>query len=317
MKGQTRSMDRLPAGGSKRAKSMVLLAVGALMLLALACDLGTAATDGGTLTVEALDAQASTLAAQAQQLTAQAALQPTSAPPIVAPPTEATQPSESPYVEGSLVRAPYDPAAGFGEPDWYESFDGTSGLFATRSGGAANSWYGNGRYNITFVTRGMWTWYFGDPSAVDFYGEVLVFNGEQCVERDSAGLLFHGVQSVDTGLLFGVTCGGEYYFGLSGGPGPEGVVVTWAGGDGSEFSGDLVTEPSEYIDAGPGALNRLGIMTDGPQYSFYINGHLIDEYISPWTGLWFDKGHFALFLGTGQRSNASASFDEFRAWKNP
>jgi hypothetical protein len=306
-----------PAASYARANSPLLFAMGMLLMLALACSTGgTPTPDSAALTGAALDAEATALSAQFQQLTEQAAA-PTEGQPVAAP-TEAPPPTESPYIEGSMVRATYDPAAGLGEPDIYEDFEGSSGHFATLSGFAASSWYGNGRYNITFITRGMWTWYFSDISAVDFYADVLVFNGAQCIAEDSAGLLFRSHQAGDFALLFGLTCDGGYYLGASGGPGPEGGVCTWTGTP--NLIGPCpkeVSEPSDLIDAGPGAVNRLGIMAQGTRFSFYINGHQVDEYANPWTGMFFDEGFFGLFLGAAQKDDASASFDDFSFWKNP
>jgi hypothetical protein len=314
MKRMVRTQESLARACSRRAGAPIILAIAALVMLALACGTASPQTDTA-MTAEALNAQATDLAAQFQQLTAQAAAPPTESQPVVPSPTEA--PTESPYMEGSMVRAPYDPAAEMGEPDVYEDFDGSSGIFATLSGGAASSWYGNGRYHITFVTRGMWTWYFGDPSAADFYADVLVFNGEQCVAGDSAGLLFHGYQMPDAVLLFGVTCDGRYYLGFSGGPGPEGIVCTWTGTPNPMGPCPKeVSEQSELIDAGPGAVNRLGILTQGGSFTFYVNGHQIDQYNSPFSP-YFLEGLFGLFLGTGQKNDASASFDDFSLWRNP
>jgi hypothetical protein len=308
MKKPTRRSGCIPATGRGRMHRPLLIVVGTLILLAPACSTGTPTPDFAALTGAALDAQATALGAQFQQLTEQAAAAPTEAPP----------PTESPYLEGSMVRASYDPAAGMGEPDLYEDFEGSSGHFATLSGFAANSWYGDGRYNITFTTRGMWTWYFGNISAVDFYADVLVFNGEQCVADDSAGLIFRAEQAYDMVFMFAVTCDGRYYLGASGMAGPEGIVCTWT--DTLGMPGpcpDDVSEPSDLIGAGPGAVNRLGIMAQGTRFSFYINGHQVDECSNPWTGLWFDEGLFGLFLGTGQANDSSVSFDDFSLWKSP
>jgi hypothetical protein len=230
--------------------------------------------------------------------------------------------TESPYAEGSMERASYDPAAGWGPPDVHEDFEGTSGLFADTPGGAANSFYDAGRYHITFTSRGWWTWYFGDAGLTSsFYADVVIINGDQCVDRDSAGMLLRGHLGADFGFLFGVTCQGGYYIGVSAGPGAAGPVCMLLGSELSSImdadcSGLPLHKESEYIQAGPGAVNRLGVRGDGSYYELYVNGHRVDSLqdniYSAWT-----SGYPALFLGTGQKDLSEVSFDDFSLWRNP
>jgi hypothetical protein len=220
-----------------------------------------------------------------------------------------------------MVRAPYDPAANWGSPDAQDDFEGSSGLFAERSGSTYSSWYGEGLFNITFTSRGWWTWFFGDvslPSA--FYADVVVTNGDQCVDRDSAGMLVRGLQSADFGFLFGVTCKGGYYIGVSSGPGASGPVCMFLGSSFSsgadlDCSGLPMHNMSDYVQAGPGAVNRIGVWGNGTHYEMYVNGHRVgslQDNITTWM-----SGYPALFLGAGQRDNSAVSFDDFSLWRNP
>jgi hypothetical protein len=265
-------------------------------------------------------------------------------PPPGEPPAEATEPpappeateppapppveTVSPYAEGSMVRASYDPAAGWGPPDVHEDFEGTSGLFTAVSGGAANSYYDDGAFHITFTTRGWWTWYFGDVGLrPSFYTDVVITNGDHCVDRDSAGLLLRGDQTADSGLLFGVTCKGGYYIGVSSGPGAGGPICMFNASAWNSLAGDFdcsglpLHNMSEHIQAGPGAVNRIGVLGNGTSYEMYVNGRLVgrlQDNVTPivlppgWIG-----GHPALFLGAGQQDNSEVSFDDFSLWRNP
>ena len=77
-------------------------------------------------------------------------------------------------MEGSVVRADYDPAAGFGEPDVFEDFEGTDGLFSTFSG-IYNSHYGGGVFNISYARKGWWGWNIGDVGLIpDFSRSALI-----------------------------------------------------------------------------------------------------------------------------------------------
>lgn len=222
---------------------------------------------------------------------------------------------------GSEDRASRDPADDFGTPDVYDDFSGTNPEFELDNpGGVARGWYENGQFNIVYPARGWWTWYSGGSAAADFYVDVVVYNGDQCADRDAAGLLYRYVQSYDAGLLFGVTCEGGYFSGIHGALGAmDGICwFTNSTPDGPEDLDcstlwDLPT--SNRINDGPGASNRLGVRAVGPQITLYINGHEVDSFtISPVVSQY---GEFALYLGSTQEDNASASFDDFSMWRNP
>lgn len=237
-------------------------------------------------------------------------------------PTGTPTATESPWVEGSVVRAPYDPAAGLGPPDVHDDFSGTNPEFELDNvSGVAHGWYQNGRFNITFPTRGWWTWYSGSTELINFYVDVVVYNGDQCVDRDAGGLVYRFFKNLDRGFLFGVTCGGGYFNGYTTWPGATGPVCLFLNSSPSDPSDldctGLWTHPtSEFIDPGPGAANRIGVRALGTTITLYINGHQVDSL----TGLFpmfIEGGSFALYLGAGQADNASVSFDDFSIWFNP
>jgi hypothetical protein len=302
------------------ATRRVLLAWICLLLAFLACTPITIISEDDLLKTEVAESLQETVRAGGELPTAT-----TEAPPIEPSPTitQTLTPTltltptatESPWIEGSVERAPYDPAAGLGSADVHDDFSGTNPEFELdNTSGVARGWYQNGRYNITFPTRGWWTWYKGATALTNFYVDVVVYNGDQCVDRDAGGLLYRYYQAIDFGLLFGVTCGGGYFLGVTGGPGPTGVVCYY---DAStvDCSGLWEHPTSEYIDVGPGAANRIGVKGLGQQITLYINGHQVDSMILP-SGYVF-AGNFALYLGAGQRDNASVSFDDLSVWFNP
>jgi len=294
-------------GASRHRKGMTRLAV----VLALTSILLMGATCGApTPSAETTTEPAEPPAGQPPAEETQPPAPPEATEPPAPPPVE----TESPYAEGSMVRAAYDPAANWASPDVHEDFEGTSGLFADVAIGAATSFYDSGAFHITLTSRGWWTWYKGSTALTNFYVDIVVYNGDQCVDRDAGGLLYRYYQIVDFGLLFGVTCGGGYFLGVTGGPGPLGEVCYY---DTSiiDCSGMWDHPTSEYIDAGPGAANRIGVKALGQQISLYINGHQVESMVIP-SGYVF-AGNFALYLGAGQRDNASVSFDDLSIWFNP
>jgi hypothetical protein len=308
-----------------------------LVLAGLACALPSGGDDDSMQKTQiALDVQATTLALREAQLTQDAAA-PGEAPPpatptdTVAPPptTEPPPPAATPTdtvepppeegepVEGSLVRAPYDPAYDWGSGHDSEDFDGTKGIFPSSSAGAATAYYDDGRYNITFTSRGRWTWYWTFLDPRNFYADVVIFNGDKCDSRDAGGMVFRGDSVWDYGYMFGITCGGEYVIAITAIPGTEGIV--WSIDGNQVLIGELVYLDSDLIDTGPGAVNRVGVMAKNGDFDLYINGKWVDEF-----GYWgfppsakWDQGNMALFLGTGNTKDAAVSFDDFNVWNLP
>jgi hypothetical protein len=302
---------RQPSRSTKR----ILLAWICLLLAFIACSPATPAPDTSAQQTQVALSIAETVAAGQGQPPAT-----TEAPQVIESPTitPTPTPTESPWIEGSVERASYDPAAGLGAPDVHDDFSGTNPEFELdNSSGVAHGWYQNGRYNITFPTRGWWTWYKGSTSLTNFYVDIVVYNGDQCADRDASGLLFRYAQQWDSGSLFGVTCGGGYFIGVTGGAGPAGIVCSYEPNifPYIDCSGMWDHPTSQYIDSGPGAANRIGVKALGQQISFYINGHQVDSKV--YHSGWLFSGNFALYLGAGQRDNASVSFDDLSIWFNP
>ena len=241
------------------------------------------------------------------------------APTQAPPPTQAAAPTSAPTQapDGALVRAPWDPAYSWGAPHDYDDFEAGRGLFGDFSAGASRAWYGDdGRFHITFTSRGrhVWAWSFLNVS--EFYADVIIFNGERCVDRDSAGMIFRGEQLPwDLGYMFGINCAGEYNIQATGGAGGGGVI--WPIINGSYGPPGEGWKKHTAINTGPGAINRIGVWGDQDTFDFYINGQWVDQFsyfTLPAPDRW-PSGQFALYLGTAQKDKASVSFDEFSVWE--
>lgn len=235
----------------------------------------------------------------------------------IAPSPTPTQ--DQPAGDGVFERAFYDPAADLGPPDEHDAFDGTNPLFFERFNDHSTAFYGSDqRYHITYSFEGRWVWYWTDVYGTDFYADVVVINSDSCVEGDSAGLIFRGRLDLDAGYMFGVTCGGSYFIGATIIPGSEGYIC-WIGNgyedDCSPGAAANSVVPSEFINAGPGAANRLGVMAEGLTITYYINGHKIVSLTRP--GSMLIEGYFTLYLGTAQEYIAEAMFDDFSVWHQP
>ncbi|NIM94453.1 MAG: hypothetical protein GTO18_12190 [Anaerolineales bacterium] len=306
-----------------------------LLLAGLACNFQSeTSSDSLNATKVALDVEATSLAREKEASTQEPESQlATLPPPTESAPAPTLEPEQSPTqqpsdtpaqptsspttdvgdaVEGSLVRAPYDPAANWGTGHDYDPFDASTGLFSDSSGGAANAWRADGRFNITFTSRGRWTWYWSFINGGNFYADTVIVNGDNCVSADSAGMVFRGNNTEDYGLMFGITCGGSYFLGFTAIPGVDGIICTFepAGIDCSKRS--LIH--SNLIQSGPGAINRIGVLAKGSDLDFYINGQWVANRSVALYSPTFDQGMFALYLGTAQKPDASVSFEEFSVW---
>jgi hypothetical protein len=332
---RSQSFKNVPGDGMD-GKSVVGLCLLFMILAGLACTLPTGGDTGSVdETQVALDVQATTLAIREAELNQQAGSQPEAPPSQSEPPTPTatTQPAAPPpqastvtptptveagtSVEGSLVRASYDPAADWGAGHDVENFDGTKGLFPASSAGAATSWYEDGRYHIRFGSRGRWTWYWTFLDPANFYADIVVINGDKCVSNDSAGMIFRGDSGFDYGYMFGITCGGEYFVGITAVPGADGLV--WSIENGIILIGERNYIQSDLIDTGPGAMNRIGVMAKGGDFDLYINGQWAGEFsywgfppVAQWA-----QGNVALYLGTAQKPDARVSFEDFSLWNLP
>ena len=310
---------------SSMNKIRIPLSLLALFIASLACSLPSERlAESIASTQTALEVQATTLALEQARLTQDAELQADSPHPTVtvtaqaeientATPTDDDTGDSEEGAAGSLERAAFDPAFGWGAPQDGDDFDGGSGKFPTNSAGAANAWYEDGRYRITFTSRGLWTWYWSFIDAEDFYVDFLIFNGEQCVPGDTAGIVFRGDKAADRGLMFGISCGGEYFVGKTYWPPTDSPVCSWLGGALIDCDRRALTG-SELIQSGAGAINRIGVMVKGTDVDFYINGKWVDNRSIP--AGWYESvhGQFALYLGSAQKPDAGVSFDDFSVW---
>jgi hypothetical protein len=232
-------------------------------------------------------------------------------------------PSETPLptdaVEGSLVRASYDIASDWGPGHMHDDFDDPEiGIFSSHEIGTSKSWYGDdGRYHISYEDRGRYVWFWTAVDILDLYVDVVVYNGPDCVDRDSAGLVIRGNQATDEGYIFGITCGGQFHIGFKGGPNPSNAICSIVDQSTWNCSSLTTLHESEYISPGPGAINRIGVLTNSKHLTFYINGHYAYYIHTDDFADFNTTGNVALYLGTFQDMNAEASFEDFNLWSSP
>ena len=273
-------------------------------------------------TLAEISARETSLAVQRGILTQQVAFSTRNAPTASATPgataTRETLPTLTPAPELTAPPAeqpPDDLTVDWGDPHDRDTFNDANGIFLSSNDGASRALRVDGRFLIQFDSRGRWTWYWSFIDAGNFYADVLVAQGDACIDGDSAGMLFRGNASRDEGYIFGVGCAGEYFIGITSAPGTDGSICAFR--NGAEIDcGFRHWEANDLITSGPGAENRLGVYAEGDHLDFYINGEWVaSRDIAPLPAEWrFPRGNIALYLGTAQIGNASASYDDFRLW---
>jgi hypothetical protein len=132
------------------------------------------------------------------------------------------------------------------------------------------------------------------------YAEVTATNGD-CIGKDSVGIVIRIDVETLGGYTFEVSCDGSYRLRNLRSTPPKGVLVDWT--------------PSDAINAGAFATNRLGFWGYWGKFYLFVNSQLVGEY--------FDSGYiaggdgFAVYVRASQTYDLSATFDDFALWDIP
>lgn len=235
--------------------------------------------------------------------------------PSQTPTPEPSATAEATPTASGVARPETDPALRYGVPQDSDGFDDEQGVFLPSDDGASRAIRTDGRFRLEFDSRGRWTWYWSLLDAGDFYAEVIVTQGEDCVEGDSAGMLFRGSAIRDEAYIFGIGCSGQYFIGITSSPGTEGAICALRN-QGEVDCGFRHWQSSDVVASGPGSENRIGVYAEGHHLDYYINGIWVTSRdLAPLYPDWrFLRGNIALYLASGQVSGAAAEFDDFNLW---
>ncbi|MBN1267908.1 MAG: hypothetical protein JXA25_20620 [Anaerolineales bacterium] len=141
-------------------------------------------------------------------------------------------------------------------------------------------------------------WSYNDRFAGNVYAEISATNGD-CIDKDAVGFVIR----VDQGKAAGgyaleVSCDGNWR------------VVRHRIGKTREVMLDW--QPSDLIETGEGATNRLGIWGYQPDFQFFINGVKVGEAHDP--NYSYTKGIFAVYVHALYTYDLTATFDDFAYW---
>jgi len=133
------------------------------------------------------------------------------------------------------------------------------------------------------------------------YAEVTATNGD-CIGKDSVGIVIRiDADSLPSGYTFEISCDGAYRLRNLQSVPPKGVLVNWT--------------PSDVINTGAFASNRLGFWGYWGKFYLFVNNQLIGEFFDSS----YDAGGdgFAVYVRASQTYDLSASFDDFAIWDIP
>jgi uncharacterized protein YgiM (DUF1202 family) len=226
-------------------------------------------------------------------LTAMAPLpeQPTEAPTAEPQPTDTPVPTPTP----TMVPVEGDPATLLGEPDGVDTFD-SKGNWTMFDNDCFKSEIVDGRFWMESKgMAGIICWEVSWPLIENFYIETEVYMPETCQPNDRFGMLFRAPDNF-RGYQYGLTCDGQYY------------MSSW---DGEKTS--VIIEParSEAIIAGPGQMNRIGVVAFGSEYLLYGNGTLL---AGAQDTTFTEEGKIGYFVRATTEDGFLTSYDNLKVW---
>jgi len=189
------------------------------------------------------------------------------------------------------------------QPDYFDYFDKPDTWFDYDTQGRGAYQFEDGRLlGIDYEPEELNAWwsYTGRQSG-NVYAEITATNGD-CIGKDSVGLAIRvNPESGAGGYALEVSCDGHWRFRRHR-PGKEPVeIVEWT--------------PSDAIETGKDAANRLGIWGYQGAFVLFVNGQQVGEPADPTYP--YTYGMFAVYVRASQTFDLSATFDDFAYWNIP
>lgn len=251
-----------------------------------------------TMSAKLTVAPRSTTQPAASFTTVKTSTQPSEATNTTLPPTATSKPeiTFTPIPSPVVTLNPANPAAGLGNPDWHETFDGTGSWYAFQDDFVRFQAIDN-KLEMTVIQAGNRNGWALVPQLLTtkFYVEMTATFGNACKGADRFGLMLSPVSSADKGYLFGVSCEGKY------------VVWKW---DGTRMTTLVNWKTSDQIVSGAGKTNRIGLWVDGNKLSLYANDSLLTEL----TDISYEKLYFGVFVGAPETDGFTVRVSNLNYW---
>lgn len=145
-------------------------------------------------------------------------------------------------------------------------------------------------------------WSFNSRPSGNTYAEISATNGD-CIAKDAVGLVMRiDAQQTPSGYALEVSCDGAWRF----------LRYRPAGASAEMY---IDWTPSDVINTGNGATNRLGIWGYAGKFNMFINGYQVGEYFD--RNYSYSYGYFAAYVRAAATYDLPAYFDDFAMWDIP
>lgn len=190
-----------------------------------------------------------------------------------------------------------DPVKNLGAADWVDNMDDGDN-WPTGFNEYTTIKFADGTLKLT-AEKEVDGWRLSWPFLGDFYLEATLQSPE-CAGGDHFGLMFRvpANANANQGYLFGITCNGQY------------SVRRW---DSKTMYSLASLTAHDAINQGENVVNKLGVMADGADLVFYINGQKVKE-LSDSAYL---EGSFGIFVGGSNADTPTVWVDQIRYWTIP
>lgn len=216
-------------------------------------------------------------------------------PTATLPPTATMTPAPSltPTISSS------DPRASLGKPTFYDGFADSSN-WPLYTDDHVSFVIKNNELNMTAFNPDYWEgWMLTWPVIEDNYLEMTA-TFRTCAGKDRFGMVSRATKVSEEyeGYFFGITCDGRY------------SLRIWSG---DKFTTLVDWTESDFINSGPNAGNRIGLLAKGDRLAMYANGNLLQEIQNNS----FSSGKFGVFIGAASSTNFKVRVDEIVEWDLP
>jgi hypothetical protein len=145
-------------------------------------------------------------------------------------------------------------------------------------------------------------WSYNSRPSGNTYVEISATNGD-CIAKDAVGLVMRiDAQQTPSGYALEVSCDGAWRF----------LRYRPAGASAEMY---IDWTPSDAINTGNGATNRLGLWGYAGKFNMFINGYQVGEYFD--RNYSYSYGYFAAYVRAAATFDLPAYFDDFAMWDIP
>jgi hypothetical protein len=222
---------------------------------------------------------------------------PTETPTPTSTATETSSPT--PTFTQTPEEVPGDPVTSLGAPTFKDTFEDGDSFYLYDE--AQSSFQVDDGKMVLVAKKAnsyeTWTLSWGDLK--NFYLEITGEFGDECAGKDRYGMIFRAPDT-SQGYLLSISCDGSTRF-------------SKYDSDKDEYTSIKKWMTSEYINSGPGAVNRLGIKAKGSTFTGYINGHQVFEK----SDSKFTKGRIGLMVAASDTAGFTAYLSQAVYWKLP